>query len=186
MGKREIKRVKKFYTIKEIFGEDLLAEMYEKTNKRRVFLRNIRVEKNEIEIINLLLGKLIRKGKRIKMCQNLFKVLEILKNKASDDEKKSKGFLMECVNKIVPYIRLKSKRVGGVIYKLPIPLRIEQEYSKGLRWLVDSNKNKKMALVKSIVEDILLSRQDLGEVVKRKENDYKVAIANRPFVKFLK
>lgn len=178
---KTVRTVKRLYTNQEIFGD--LTDLYK---NKLIISPNIKVEKKDFELLYLLIGKLIRKGKRIKMCQNLLKVLEILKLKAKLEKKKSKGFLMECVNKIVPYLRLKSKRVGGMIYKLPIPLRTEQEYSKGLRWLAVSNKNKKMEFVKSLVEDVLLSRQDLGEVVKRKESDYKVAIANRPFVRYLK
>jgi len=136
-------------------------------------------------ILSYLIGKLSYKGKRKKMINKILQVFNQLKIE-SNNKKKPLELLMECVIKVVPFLRLRSKRVGGVIYKLPIPLKMKQEFSKGLRWLINNNKQKKKVLVQSLVNDILLSRQNLGEVIKYKENDYKVAIVNRPFIKYLK
>lgn len=148
-------------------------------------LENLDIEYFNKNILYYLIGKLNYTGNRSRMINKLLQLFVKLKLE-SNNVKKPLDLLVECVVKIVPFLRLKNKRVGGVIYKLPIPLKKKQEFSKGLRWLINNNKQKKQALIKSLVNDILLSRQNLGDVVKYKENDYKVAILNRPFIKYLK
>jgi small subunit ribosomal protein S7 len=169
----KIKYIDLFTIVKKDFKEDI------------DIVEQINFEYYNKNILCYLVGKLNYTGKRKKMIKKILQVFSNLKIE-SNNIKKPLELIMECVIKVVPFLRLKSKRVGGVIYKLPVPLKMRQEFSRGLKWLINNNKQKKKVLVPSLVNDIILSRQNLGEVVKYKENDYKVAILNRPFVKYLK
>lgn len=131
-----------------------------------------------------LIGNLLKKGKKNIACMNFYKILANLKK--STEEKVPVELIMECVDNVKPTLRLKSKKVGGTVYQIPVPLKKKKEYSIGIKWLIDNSDNKNSSIAVGFSKDVLESVKLEGELIKKKENDYKLAATNRPFLKFLK
>lgn len=83
---------------------------------------------------------------------------------------------------VVPAVEVKSKRVGGANYQVPMPVRGERRYALAYRWLLiaaRSKKGKPMAI--KLAEEIMLAAKNEGEAVKKRADVQRMADANRAF-----
>ena len=84
-----------------------------------------------------------------------------------------------------PKLEVKSRRVGGATYQVPVEISFERQQSLGIRWLVDAARNRKgVAMAPALAAEIVDAYNNTGNVVKKKEDTHKMAQANRAFAHF--
>jgi small subunit ribosomal protein S7 len=101
-------------------------------------------------------------------------------------EKLQKGdpvdLLMGAMENARPKLEVKSRRVGGATYQVPVEISFERQESLALRWLVDAaNGRKGTPMREAIASEIIDAYNNTGSVVKKKEEMHKMAQANRAF-----
>jgi small subunit ribosomal protein S7 len=101
-------------------------------------------------------------------------------------EKLQKGdpvdLLMGAMENARPKLEVKSRRVGGATYQVPIEISFERQESLALRWIVDAaNGRKGTPMREAIAAEIIDAYNNTGSVVKKKEEMHKMAQANRAF-----
>jgi small subunit ribosomal protein S7 len=104
-------------------------------------------------------------------------------------EKLEKGdpvdLLLGALENVRPRLEVKSRRVGGATYQVPVEIPFERQESLGLRWLVDAAGSRKGVPIKdALAAEILDAYNNTGSVVKKKEDTHKMAQANRAFAHF--
>jgi small subunit ribosomal protein S7 len=81
-----------------------------------------------------------------------------------------------------PRLEVKSRRVGGATYQVPIEISFERQESLALRWIVDAAHGRKGVTMKdALAAEIIDAYNNTGGVVKKKEDTHKMAQANRAF-----
>jgi small subunit ribosomal protein S7 len=86
---------------------------------------------------------------------------------------------------IAPLVEVKSRRVGGATYQVPVEVRPERQTSLGMRWLIDSSrKRKEKSMDLRLGAEILDSVEGRGTAVKKREDTHKMAEANKAFAHF--
>jgi small subunit ribosomal protein S7 len=81
-----------------------------------------------------------------------------------------------------PRIEVKSRRVGGATYQVPVELSFERQESLGLRWIVAAARGRKgMPMSEALAGEIVDAYNNTGGVVKKKDDTHKMAQANRAF-----
>ena len=84
-----------------------------------------------------------------------------------------------------PRLEVKSRRVGGATYQVPIEISFERQESLALRWIVDAAGGRKgMPMKDALAAEIIDAYNNTGNVVKKKEDTHKMAEANRAFAHF--
>jgi small subunit ribosomal protein S7 len=101
-------------------------------------------------------------------------------------EKLQKGdpvdLLMGAMENARPKLEVKSRRVGGATYQVPIEISFERQESLALRWIVDAaNARKGITMREALAAEIIDAYNNTGTVVKKKEDTHKMAQANRAF-----
>ena len=101
-------------------------------------------------------------------------------------QKTHKADAMEVLNKALdnvrPLLELKSRRVGGATYQIPVEVRGERGVSLALRWIRNSARGRKgKPMQQRLAEEILDAYNGQGSAVKKKEEIHKMAEANRAF-----
>ena len=101
-------------------------------------------------------------------------------------EKLQKGdpvdLLMGAMENARPKLEVKSRRVGGATYQVPVEISFERQESLALRWIVDAaNGRKGIPMREAIASEIIDAYNNTGSVVKKKEEMHKMAQANRAF-----
>ena len=101
-------------------------------------------------------------------------------------EKLQKGdpvdLLMGAMENARPKLEVKSRRVGGATYQVPVEISFERQESLALRWIVDAASSRKgTAMREALAAEIIDAYNNTGTVVKKKEDTHKMAQANRAF-----
>lgn len=101
-------------------------------------------------------------------------------------EKLGKGdpidLLLGALENVRPRLEVKSRRVGGATYQVPVEVPFERQQSVAFRWMVASAKGRKgVAMNESLATEIIDAYNNTGSVVKKKEDTHRMAQANRAF-----
>lgn len=89
------------------------------------------------------------------------------------------------INNIRPTVEVKSRRVGGATYQVPVEVKTKRSQALALRWLIDaSRKRKDKHMADRIFNEIYDAYQNRGSAIKKKEDTHKMAESNKAFAHF--
>ncbi len=174
--------------------------------------RRHRAEKREIlpdpKFGDLVLSKFINNlmvdGKKSTAESIVYNAIEILETKggndnvASDDEGgegegssvvtyKSKGLgtFHKALKNARPKLEVRSRRVGGATYQVPVEVRHERAVALAMRWLIDAaRKRSENTMVDRVANELLDAANERGNAVKKRDDTHKMADANKAFAHF--
>lgn len=100
-------------------------------------------------------------------------------------EKLGKGdpidILLGALENIRPKLEVKSRRVGGATYQVPVELSYERQQSLAYRWIRDAARSRRGSMKENLASEILDAYNNTGNVVKKKDDMHRMAQANRAF-----
>jgi len=131
-------------------------------------------------LVTHLINVIMKSGKRTLAERIVYGAFEKV------SEKLQKGdpvdLLMGAMENARPKLEVKSRRVGGATYQVPVEISFERQESLALRWIVDAaNGRKGIPMREAIASEIIDAYNNTGSVVKKKEEMHKMAQANRAF-----
>ncbi|MCP6726506.1 MAG: 30S ribosomal protein S7 [Patescibacteria group bacterium] len=132
--------------------------------------------------VSKFINHMMKGGKKSASAKIMYKALEIVKEKSKKNP--VEVFETALVN-ITPQVEVKSRRVGGATYQVPMEVKGNRKNSLGMRWLLTAaraHKGKPMA--DSLSDEILLAFKNEGAAIKKKEDTHRMAEANRAFAHF--
>jgi len=104
------------------------------------------------------------------------------------EEKTGKNGLevfQDAMENIMPSLEVKSRRVGGATYQVPIEVRLERRQTLGLRWLTNYSRNRSEKTMKErLAAEIMDASNNTGSSVKKREDTHKMAESNKAFAHF--
>ncbi len=122
-------------------------------------------------------------GKKETARKIVYGALEIIKEKQTDKEPLE--VFEAALKNAGPSTEVRSRRVGGANYQVPMPVRPERQQALAMRWIINGARSKKGKEFKVFLADeLLLAAAGEGEAVKKKENVLKMAEANKAFAHF--
>ena len=131
------------------------------------------------KIVTKLINNIMLDGKRGIAQSIVYGAFERVKQKR--DETPLECF-EEALNNIMPALEVKSRRVGGATYPVPVDVRPDRRLSLGLRWLVHfSRRRGEKTMEERLANEILEALNNTGAAVKRKEETHRMAEANKAF-----
>jgi small subunit ribosomal protein S7 len=105
--------------------------------------------------------------------------------KLSEDEKEGLKMFEQAIRNVMPQQEVRSKRVGGATYQVPMPLKHDRAEALAIRWVVDAAKSKKgKPMVERLYEVLNDSHQNMGDAIKKRDDVHRMADANRAFAHF--
>lgn len=103
----------------------------------------------------------------------------------SEDQKEALAVLEKAVKKVMPAQEVRSRRVGGATYQVPMPVRHDRSEALAVRWLLQAARARKgKPMVERLAAEIKEAAEGKGEAFKKKENMHRMAEANRAFAHF--
>ena len=130
-------------------------------------------------LVTALANKVLKEGKRSLAERIVYGALEGCREKNGNDPVVT---LKRALDNVKPTLEVKSRRVGGATYQVPVEISYERQESLALRWLVaaaDSRKGQTMQ--DALAAELVDAYNNTGTVVKKKEDTHKMAQANRAF-----
>lgn len=100
-------------------------------------------------------------------------------------EKLEKGdpidLLLGALENVRPKLEVKSRRVGGATYQVPVEISFERQQSLAFRWLINAARARRGSMSKNLGDEIVDAYNNTGSVVKKKDDTHRMAQANRAF-----
>ena len=133
-------------------------------------------------IIPKLINSLMYDGKKTIAEKIVYDAIDKIKSKSKDEPI---TIFNEAINNIRPTVEVRSRRVGGATYQVPVEVKSKRSQALALRWLVDaSRKRKDKNMSDKIFNEIFDAYQNRGSAIKKKEDTHKMAESNKAFAHF--
>ncbi|MGC4176008.1 30S ribosomal protein S7 [Demequina sp.] len=133
-------------------------------------------------VVTQLINKVLLDGKRSVAEAIVYGALEGVREKSGQDPV---VVLKRALDNIRPALEVKSRRVGGATYQVPVDVRPIRATTLALRWLVDfSRKRREKTMTERLMNEILDASNGLGAAVKRREDMHKMAESNKAFAHY--
>jgi len=89
------------------------------------------------------------------------------------------------IKNCIPSLEVKSRRIGGANYQIPLPVRGERRYALTFRWIIEvARKKKGKPMAEKLASEFIEAAENTGDVIKKKEDVQRMAEANRAFAHF--
>ncbi|WP_430867721.1 30S ribosomal protein S7 [Demequina aurantiaca] len=133
-------------------------------------------------VVTQLINKILLDGKKSVSEAIVYGALEGVKEKSGQDPV---TVLKRALENIRPALEVKSRRVGGATYQVPVDVRPVRQTTLALRWLVDfSRLRREKTMTERLMNEILDASNGLGGAVKRREDMHKMAESNKAFAHY--
>ena len=133
-------------------------------------------------IIPKLINNIMYDGKRGIAAKIVYEAIDKLKTKTKEEPI---NIFNEAINNIRPTVEVRSRRVGGATYQVPVEVKSKRAQALAIRWLVDaSRKRKDKHMADKIFNEIFDAYEKKGSAVKKREDVHKMAESNKAFAHF--
>jgi len=133
-------------------------------------------------LVTQLVNKVLRDGKKSTAERIVYGALEGCRDKTGQDPVIA---LKRAMDNVKPAIEVKSRRVGGATYQVPVEVRAGRSTTLALRWLVGyARQRREKTMTERLTNEILDASNGLGAAVKRREDTHKMAESNKAFAHY--
>ena len=135
---------------------------------------------------SLVLSKFINfvmyDGKKATAENIIYTALDLIKNKTKEDPIK---VFNEAINNIRPNLEVRSRRVGGATYQVPVDVKTKRSQTLALRWLLEATRKRKYKTTsEKLFNELLDASQKKGAAIKKREDTHKMAESNKAFAHY--
>ena len=121
-------------------------------------------------------------GKKSVAEKIIYDTLNQIKNKTKQDPIKT---FNDAINNIRPNLEVRSRRVGGATYQVPVEVKTKRSQTLALRWLLEaSRKRKNRTMSEKLFNELMDASQNKGSAIKKREDTHKMAESNKAFAHF--
>jgi small subunit ribosomal protein S7 len=133
-------------------------------------------------VVTALINRVLLHGKRSTAESIVYNALEGTRAKTQVDPLIT---LKRALDNIKPAVEVRSRRVGGATYQVPIEVKASRSTTLALRWLIDySRSRREKSMAERLTNELIDASNGLGAAVKRREDTHKMAEANKAFAHY--
>jgi small subunit ribosomal protein S7 len=130
-------------------------------------------------IVSKFMNNLMEEGKKSVAEGIVYGALEQMQSKAKSDPIQ---MFHQALDNVAPAIEVRSRRVGGATYQVPVEVRAERRQALAIRWIITAARNRnEKTMVERLSGELLDAANNRGTAVKKREDTHKMAEANRAF-----
>ena len=149
--------------------------------------RRHRADKREItpdpkfknEVVTKFMNSVMSHGKKSVAEQIVYGAFDIIQSKTKQDPL---GIFRNALDNVMPSIEVRSRRVGGATYQVPVEVRTSRRQALGIRWIIAAARERnERTMTERLSAELLDASNNRGNAVKKREDTHKMAEANRAF-----
>jgi len=134
------------------------------------------------KILTKFINAVMLDGKKSTAQKVMYAALERIESKSGE---KGIEVFNKAMDNVKPVMEVKSRRVGGATYQVPIEVRPVRQQSLGIRWIVDAaRKRNERTMMERLSNELMDAATEKGSAFKKKEDTYKMAEANKAFAHY--
>jgi len=151
--------------------------------RRKVTPREILPDpKHQNILMSQFISGLMRRGKRSRAEKIIYEALEIIEQKLGQP---GLPIFQKAMNNVKPVIEVKSRRVGGATYQVPVEVRSNRRTALAIRWIIGYAKGRpEHTMAERLAAELIAASKNEGASIKKKEDTHKMAEANKAFAHY--
>ncbi len=134
------------------------------------------------KLVTKFINCMMLKGKKGVSETNFYKAMDMLQEKTQKDPME---VFIKALENVKPVAEVKSRRVGGATYQVPIEIRPERRQALAIRWLINYSRSRpEKTMYQRLAGELMDAFNNTGSSIKKKEDTHKMAEANKAFAHF--
>jgi small subunit ribosomal protein S7 len=134
------------------------------------------------ELLAKFMNMIMNDGKKSVAERIIYGALDRITEKQADSENQPLEILEQALENVKPVVEVKSRRVGGATYQVPIEVRPARRQTLAMRWVIDAaRKRSEKSMAHRLAHELIDAADNRGTAVKKKEDTHRMAEANKAF-----
>ena len=156
--------------------------MRKKQAKKRPLLPDPRFND---QLVTRFVNMMMWDGKKSTAFKIFYDAIEIVDEKKTDEEKTALEIWKDALSNVMPHVEVRSRRVGGATFQIPMQIRPDRKISTAMKWLISfARKRNEKSMALKLASEILAAAKEEGAAVKKRTDTHKMAEANKAFSHF--
>lgn len=134
-------------------------------------------------VVTKFVNNLMLDGKKSIAFNIFYDAMDSVAAKLEDEE--ALDVFKKALTNVTPGVEVRSKRVGGATFQIPVPIRDNRKLSMGMKWLIGyARKRNEKSMAEKLAAEVLAASKEEGAAYKKKEDTHRMAEANKAFAHF--
>jgi small subunit ribosomal protein S7 len=137
------------------------------------------------QLVTRFVNMMMWDGKKSVAFKVFYDAIDIVEEKNTDEEKTALQIWKDALSNVMPHVEVRSRRVGGATFQIPMQIRPDRKISTAMKWLISySRKRNEKSMAQKLAAEILAASKEEGSAVKKRVDTHKMAEANKAFSHF--
>ena len=137
------------------------------------------------QLVTRFVNNLMWDGKKSTAFKVFYDAIDIVESKKQDAEKTALEIWKDALTNVMPHVEVRSRRVGGATFQIPMQIRPDRKISTAMKWLIlYARKRNEKSMAGKLSSEILAAAKEEGAAVKKRMDTHKMADANKAFSHF--
>jgi small subunit ribosomal protein S7 len=137
------------------------------------------------QLVTRFVNMLMWDGKKSIAFKVFYDAIAIVDEKKGEDEKTALEIWKDALSNVMPHVEVRSRRVGGATFQIPMQIRPDRKISTAIKWLIGyARKRNEKSMAQKLAAEILAAYKEEGAAVKKRVDTHKMAEANKAFSHF--
>ena len=141
--------------------------------------------KHGSEVVARFINMVMKSGNKSVAERIVYDAIARMSERVGQDQTRAIEMLSQALDNIKPAVEVKSRRVGGATYQVPVEVRPERRTALAMRWLINySRARREKTMSERLAAEVILASKGEGNAIKKKEDTHRMAEANRAFAHY--
>jgi small subunit ribosomal protein S7 len=141
--------------------------------------------KHGSELLAKFINMVMLSGKKSVAEGIVYGALERISERGNQSEEQAVEVLERALDNVKPVVEVKSRRVGGATYQVPVEVRPQRRQTLAMRWLIESSRSRsEKSMAQRLANELMDAADNRGAAVKKREDTHRMAEANRAFAHY--
>ena len=137
------------------------------------------------QLVTRFVNMMMWDGKKSIAFKIFYDAIAIVEEKKQDEEKTALEIWKDALSNVMPHVEVRSRRVGGATFQIPMQIRPDRKVSTAMKWLISfARKRNEKTMAAKLAAEILAAAKEEGAAVKKRVDTHRMAEANKAFSHF--
>ena len=137
------------------------------------------------QLVTRFVNNLMLDGKKSIAFKIFYDALDIVEAKKGENEKTSLEIWKDALTNVMPHVEVRSRRIGGANFQIPMPIRADRKISMAMKWLIKySTARNDKSMAQKLASEVIAAAKEEGAAYKKKTDTHRMAEANKAFSHF--
>ena len=137
------------------------------------------------QLVTRFVNNLMLDGKKSIAFKIFYDALDIVETKKGENEKTALEIWKDALTNVMPHVEVRSRRIGGANFQIPMPIRADRKISMAMKWLIKySTARNDKSMAQKLASEVIAAAKEEGAAYKKKTDTHRMAEANKAFSHF--